>query len=91
MIRDCNIRNYSIYLRQMDDGRLCLFSYFEYVGEDLDADMARMAADETTRKLGRGAMNAGARKIIDYLGFDLNDLIYDTMLGMQGVAADIEL
>jgi len=50
MIRDCNIRNYSIYLREMDDGRLYLFSYFEYGGEDFDADMARMAADETTRK-----------------------------------------
>lgn len=50
MIRDCNIRNYSIYLREMDDGQLYLFSYFEYVGEDFDADMARMAADETTRK-----------------------------------------
>jgi len=50
MIRECNIRNYSIYLREMDDGRLYLFSYFEYVGKDFDADMARMAADETTRK-----------------------------------------
>lgn len=50
MIRDCNIRNYSIYLREMDDGQLYLFSCFEYVGEDFDADMARMAADETTQK-----------------------------------------
>ncbi|MFI3289862.1 MAG: L-rhamnose mutarotase [Rikenellaceae bacterium] len=33
----CNIRNYSIYLR---DG--LLFSYFEYVGEDYEADMAKM-------------------------------------------------
>jgi L-rhamnose mutarotase len=34
MIRRCNIRNYSIYHK---DG--CLFSYFEYHGEDFQADM----------------------------------------------------
>jgi L-rhamnose mutarotase len=45
MIRQCNIRNYSIYLK---DG--VLFSYFEYHGTDFDADMARMAADPTTQK-----------------------------------------
>ena len=45
MISDCNIRNYSIYLK--DD---YLFSYFEYVGNDFDADMAKMAADPVTQK-----------------------------------------
>ena len=43
-ITECNIRNYSIYHRGG-----WLFSYFEYVGEDYEADMARMAADPTTR------------------------------------------
>ena len=32
MIRQCHIQNYSIYLRQLDDGRHYLFSYFEYTG-----------------------------------------------------------
>ena len=50
MIAACNIRNYSIYLRELPDGNHYLFSYFEYVGEDFDADMAKMAADETTQK-----------------------------------------
>ncbi|HOW65413.1 MAG TPA: L-rhamnose mutarotase [Candidatus Paceibacterota bacterium] len=50
MIQECHIRNYSIYLRQLDDGRHYLFSYFEYVGTDFAADMARMAADPTTQK-----------------------------------------
>lgn len=50
MITECNIRNYSIYLRQLDDGRHYLFSYFEYVGSDFAADMAKMAADPTTQK-----------------------------------------
>jgi L-rhamnose mutarotase len=45
MIKECNIRNYSIYYK---DGYL--FSYFEYVGADFDADMAKMAADATTQK-----------------------------------------
>jgi L-rhamnose mutarotase len=49
MIRECNIRNYSIHLRTMPDGRHYLFSYFEYVGSDFEADMAKMAADETTQ------------------------------------------
>ena len=44
-IAECNIRNYSIYHK--DD---FLFAYFEYVGDDFDADMAKMAADETTQK-----------------------------------------
>lgn len=45
MIRQCNIRNYSIYFK---DGYL--FSYFEYTGADFDADMARMAADPKTQE-----------------------------------------
>jgi L-rhamnose mutarotase len=50
MIRACHIRNYSIYLRRLDDGRLHLFSYFEYVGDDYEADMARMAEDPATQR-----------------------------------------
>lgn len=44
MIRECNIRNYSIFYK---DG--FLFSYFEYHGTDFDADMKKMAADATTQ------------------------------------------
>ncbi len=50
MIRQCHIRNYSIYLRPLDDGSHYLFSYFEYSGHDFKADMAKMAADPTTQK-----------------------------------------
>jgi L-rhamnose mutarotase len=45
MIRKCNIRNYSIYLK--DD---FLFAYFEYHGTDFPADMAKMAADSRTQE-----------------------------------------
>ena len=47
MIQQCNIQNYSIYHK--DDGPL-LFGYFEYVGNDFEADMAKMAADPNTQK-----------------------------------------
>jgi len=50
MIGTCNIQNYSIYLGTMDDGNPYLFSYFEYTGHDIEADMAKMAADPTTRE-----------------------------------------
>ena len=40
-----NIRNYSIFLR---DG--LLFSYFDYVGEDYEADLAAIAADPETQR-----------------------------------------
>lgn len=49
-ISECNITNYSIYLRKLPDGNHYLFSYFEYVGDDFEADCAKMAADETTQK-----------------------------------------
>ena len=45
MIQECNIRNYSIFFK---DG--LLFAYFEYVGDDFDADMAKMAADPKTQE-----------------------------------------
>jgi L-rhamnose mutarotase len=50
MINQCNIRNYSIYLRKLPDGTYYLFSYFEYIGDDFEGDMAEMAADATTQK-----------------------------------------
>lgn len=45
MIKECNIANYSIY----HCGEY-LFAYYEYTGEDFDADMAKMAADPATQR-----------------------------------------
>jgi L-rhamnose mutarotase len=50
MIARCNIHNYSIYLRQLPDGKHYLFSYFEYSGTDFAADGAKMAADPVTQR-----------------------------------------
>jgi L-rhamnose mutarotase len=44
-IHDCNIRNYSIFLKDN-----MLFAYFEYIGDNFDADMAKMAADPKTQE-----------------------------------------
>jgi L-rhamnose mutarotase len=44
-IKDCNISNYSIYFK--DD---LLFGYFEYHGNDLAEDWARMAAHRKTQE-----------------------------------------
>ncbi len=49
-ITECNIRNYSIFLRKLPDGKHYLFSYMEYVGDDFDADMKLMADDPKTRE-----------------------------------------
>ncbi|NLF72735.1 MAG: L-rhamnose mutarotase [Candidatus Anammoximicrobium sp.] len=50
MIKACHIQNYSIYLRRLDDGRHYLFSCLEYVGDNFEADLARMAADPETQR-----------------------------------------
>ncbi|WP_299737584.1 L-rhamnose mutarotase [uncultured Roseobacter sp.] len=47
MITACNIRNYSIFLREPEN---LLFGYWEYHGTDFEADAARMAADPETQK-----------------------------------------
>ena len=46
-IETCHIRNYSIFLREPEN---LLFAYFEYHGDDLQADMAVMEADEATQR-----------------------------------------
>ncbi|MFV0592210.1 MAG: L-rhamnose mutarotase [Draconibacterium sp.] len=45
MITRCNIRNYSIFYKDNQ-----LFAYFEYTGDNFEADMAKMAAHAKTRE-----------------------------------------
>jgi L-rhamnose mutarotase len=49
-IKECNISNYSIYLSELQEDKYYLFGYFEYTGDDYEADMAKMAADPTIQK-----------------------------------------
>lgn len=48
-IKECNIQNYSIYLKQINSSYF-LFSYFEYTGKNFDADMKKMSADTATQR-----------------------------------------
>lgn len=48
-LRRSNVRNFSIYTAELE-GRKYLFSYFEYVGEDFDADMQAVALDPETQR-----------------------------------------
>jgi L-rhamnose mutarotase len=45
-IAACNIKNYSIFLKEPEN---ILFAYFEYHGTDYAADMTKMAADPVTQ------------------------------------------
>ncbi|WP_261195269.1 L-rhamnose mutarotase [Pseudoruegeria sp. SHC-113] len=47
MISACNIRNYSIFLKEPEN---ILFGYWEYHGSDFAADAAKMAADPETQR-----------------------------------------
>jgi L-rhamnose mutarotase len=37
-----NMRNFSIFLHQLDDGNWYEFGYYEYTGDDFEADMAKL-------------------------------------------------
>jgi len=45
IIRNANIRNYSIYLKDH-----YLFAYYEHTGDNFEADMARLAAEPKMRE-----------------------------------------
>jgi L-rhamnose mutarotase len=47
LISECNIRNYTIFLREPEN---LLFGYWEYHGSDFEADMAKMAASDKNQE-----------------------------------------
>lgn len=48
-IEKANIRNFSIAVKEVEE-KLYLFSYYEYIGDDYEADMKRVAADPETQR-----------------------------------------
>lgn len=48
-LKRSNIRNYSVYVSEIE-GRKYLFSYMEYVGRNLEADMRAIAEDPVTQR-----------------------------------------
>jgi L-rhamnose mutarotase len=49
MIERANIRNFSIAVKEIES-KLYLFSYYEYFGDDYEADMKRITADPETQR-----------------------------------------
>jgi len=47
-IKEGNLRNYPIYMIRIKD-RFYIFGYFEYIGNDFDADMAMVDAQPATK------------------------------------------
>jgi L-rhamnose mutarotase len=45
-----HMHNFSIYMRQLDDGKYYLFGYYEYTGTDYKAEMEKLAAEPRNRK-----------------------------------------
>jgi L-rhamnose mutarotase len=46
-LREANVRNYTIFLREPEN---LLFGYWEYHGDDFEADMRYIAADPETQR-----------------------------------------
>ena len=42
LLTEANMQNFSIFLQQLDDGNWYEFGYYEYTGENLEADMAKL-------------------------------------------------
>lgn len=45
LLNAANIRNFTIFMTVMPDGKPYEFAYYAYVGADYDGDMAQMNAD----------------------------------------------
>src|SRR5205823_12806566 len=45
-----HVRNFSIYLHHLDDGKYYLFGSYEYNGTDYEADMARLSAETRNKE-----------------------------------------
>jgi len=43
LLIEANMRNFSIFLHQLDDGNWYEFGYYEYTGTDFEADMEKLA------------------------------------------------
>jgi L-rhamnose mutarotase len=48
-LKKSNIQNYSIYITELD-GKKYLFSYFEYTGNDFEADSKEIGEDAETQR-----------------------------------------
>jgi L-rhamnose mutarotase len=50
LLQKYHIRNFSIFIHQLDNGKYYLFGYYEYTGTDYKADMAKLATEPRNQK-----------------------------------------
>jgi len=50
LLRQAHIHNFSIFLRQLEDGRFYEFAFYEYTGDDYEADQAWLAAQPANKE-----------------------------------------
>ena len=50
LLNKYHMHNFSIFIRQLDDGKYYLFGYYEYTGTDYKADMAKLATEPRNQK-----------------------------------------
>ena len=50
LLRQAHIHNFSIFIRQLEDGRFYEFAFYEYTGDDYEADQAWLAAQPANKE-----------------------------------------
>ena len=50
LLSTANMRNFSIFMERMPDGKLYLFGYYEYHGSNYKADMATLDSEERNKE-----------------------------------------
>lgn len=50
LLQKYNIHNFSIFVRELDDGNKYLFSYCEYTGDDYASDRAALGAEPRNKE-----------------------------------------
>lgn len=50
LLQKYHMRNFSIFIHQMDNGKYYLFGYYEYTGQDYEGDMAKLATEPRNQK-----------------------------------------
>lgn len=46
LLNKYNMHSFSIFLQKMPDGKYYEFGYYEYIGDDFEGDMAKLAAEK---------------------------------------------
>jgi len=50
LLERANMREFSIFLQRLPDGKLYLFGYYEYDGDDYESDMAWLAEEPRNKE-----------------------------------------